>query len=168
MTLGTHAVAGAFVGALASQSLPAAAVAAFASHFFLDSIPHWDYAILSLQKDAGNELNNDMGANRYLFMLDLMRTGADAGLGLLITLAVFSQASTTVLVGALVGAVFGALPDALQFVYWKFRHEPLISLQRFHLYMHAKTDLNNEPVVGILSQLVVVLLCVVASVYLFI
>ncbi len=45
MTLGTHAVAGALIGAVASQNLAFAASAAFLSHFLLDTIPHWDYAL---------------------------------------------------------------------------------------------------------------------------
>lgn len=60
------------------------------------------------------------------------------------------------LVGALVGAVFAIIPDPLQFVYMKYRHEPLISLQRFHLFMHARTRLNDRPLLGVGSQIALI------------
>ncbi len=168
MTLGTHAVVGAFVGAAAAHNLPLAAAAAFASHFLMDSIPHWDYAILSIQKDPANPLNDDMGSNRILFYKDLIRTGFDFGLGLLIAFLLFKSTGQTVLVGALLGGVCAALPDALQFLYWKVRKEPLISLQRFHLFMHADHDFNNEPIIGFLMQAAIVVLVAVLSALFFI
>jgi hypothetical protein len=154
MTLTTHAVAGALVGAVASHNLALAASAAFMSHFLFDTIPHWDYALGSTHEDQANPMNNDIKSSGKQFIIDLLKIACDAGLGILVTYIFFRNASNSVLIAALIGALFAMLPDPLQFVYWKFRHEPMISLQRFHMFMHAKMHLKDKPIVGILSQVV--------------
>ena len=58
------------------------------------------------------------------------------------------------------GAIAGMLPDALQFAYFKWRHEPLVSLQKFHNWVHPKLSLHNKPFIGVLSQAIVILLIV--------
>jgi hypothetical protein len=50
------------------------------------------------------------------------------------------------------GAGAAILPDALQFAYMRFPREPLISLQRFHCWIHASRDLNRRPVLGLTAQ----------------
>jgi hypothetical protein len=156
MTLSTHAVAGAFVGALVSQNLAVAAVVGFASHFLLDAIPHWDYKLASSHQDRANPMNNDIDAFDRHFIIDLAKIGLDVVLGLGIVFLLFQNSSFSVIVGAFIGAVFGMLPDPLQFVYMKFRREPFVSLQKFHMFMHAKTHLDTRPVLGIGSQLILI------------
>ena len=51
MTLTTHAIFGAGLASLMPEHPVAAFIAGFASHFVLDAIPHWDYAILSESVD---------------------------------------------------------------------------------------------------------------------
>lgn len=168
MTLTTHAVVGSFLGAAAAANLPLAAVLGFTSHFLMDSIPHWDYHLASTSEDTKNELNNDMKTSGPAFFVDLLKIGFDVVLGLAIVWLIFHSASSFILIGAFTGAVFAMAPDALQFIYWKFRHEPLISLQKFHLYIHAATRLNKRPALGILSQIAIILVVAIIARHFFV
>jgi hypothetical protein len=149
------------VGAAIASVLPAypslAIAAAFASHFLLDAIPHWDYPIRS---DLVNpNVAAAMKYDRALFG-DLLRIGTDATLGIALALLLLARPSDFALL--LCAAVAAMLPDALQFAYMRFPREPLISLQRFHLWMHASRDLRGRPILGLSAQiaLVVVVLLV--------
>ncbi len=166
MTLSTHAVVGAFVGAVASQNLALAASAGFLSHFIMDSIPHWDYKLGSTSEDKSKPMETDMKISGKQFYIDLFKIGCDVALGLSLTYLFFSHASSTVLLAALIGACCAIAPDPLQFVYWKFRREPLISLQKFHLFMHADTRLNDKPLIGITSQIIIMCIVYVGIIYL--
>ena len=76
MTLTTHAV----VGAAIATSMPNHPVIgftlAFASHFVLDAIPHWDYKLSSQKTDNVNSLNDYMIIDRNFF-IDLLKIGID-------------------------------------------------------------------------------------------
>jgi hypothetical protein len=156
MTLTTHAIVGAAAASLFPHSPTLAFVVAFASHFAIDAIPHWDYDILSAKKDEKNPLNNDMVIGKEFF-LDLMRIGFDAYLGIVVALLLFGGSEYASLLNAFIGAVAGILPDPLQFVYWKFRHEPFVSLQRFHVWIHAKTTIEQAYVGAPIQAMIVVL-----------
>ncbi len=158
MTLGTHAVVGAAVVVAVSGHPILGAVLAFASHFILDAIPHWDYAILS---ESANPLGNSKFSLNSTFVKDLARIGLDACIGLAIVIFFFYRYRFDLLDQALIGAVFAMLPDPLQFAYRLFPKEPLVSLQKFHIWIHAKIRLNDKPVLGPLLQ--VILVCGVVS-----
>lgn len=153
MTLGTHALVGASVASLVPGSPLLAFVLGFASHFILDAIPHWDYRLLSLEKKGISKFDVDMVLNKA-FVLDMLRIGVDASIGIAIALMAFRDAEAFPFV-ILIGAVAAMLPDALQFVYFKWKREPLLSLQRFHMFMHADGKVH-EPVRGIVYQIMVV------------
>lgn len=141
MTLATHAVVGAAAASFFPASPLLAAGAAFASHYLIDAIPHGHYRLFSL-RHAERPLENDMQFGR-LFIVDLLRTGADFTIGIALSLFLFSGSENGILI-PLIGVVAGVLPDPLQFAYWKIRREPLTSLQRFHIWVHAKRDLSHR------------------------
>lgn len=165
MTLTTHSVVGALFGAVAAHNVPLALAGGFASHFLLDAIPHWDYRLGSAWHDEANPMNNDIDVSAPAFVLDLAKIGFDAILGLGIIYALFRGDDPRILFAALLAGVCAMAPDPLQFVYTKFRREPLVSLQRFHLFMHAKTRLKHRPVLGITSQIAIIVIVVVLSHY---
>jgi hypothetical protein len=148
MTLTTHAVVGAAVASLLPAHPVLGVSLAFCSHFFADSIPHWDYPISShsVNPSFGEKMRIDK-----LFFLDMSRIGFDALLGLVLALFFFSPLASFWLI--FFGAVAGMLPDPLQFAYAHFKHEPLVSLQRFHLWMHSKNHLENKQLLGVVTQL---------------
>lgn len=162
MTLGTHAVAGAFIGAVASNNLALAASAAFLSHFILDTIPHWDYSLGSLEK-KGVVVDNDMNTDSSMFTLDLLKIGFDFLIGMVLVAVAFHTFPPHVIVAAFVGALLGVLPDPLQFVYWKMRFTWMKPLQKFHMWMHAKTDLKERPLLGIFSQVAIIAIILLAT-----
>lgn len=165
MTLTTHAIVGAAVGAVAANNLPLAAVAAFASHLLIDAIPHWDYYLASAHDDVENPMNNDMDVSGKAFIIDLIKIGIDVLFAAICVFLLFRSASPVIFTGAVVGAIFGVLPDPLQFVYYKMRTNPLIlPLQRLHMFIATKIRLNKMkapwPAIGVLSQTILVLLTI--------
>ncbi|OGF62796.1 hypothetical protein A2662_02710 [Candidatus Giovannonibacteria bacterium RIFCSPHIGHO2_01_FULL_45_33] len=142
MTLTTHAIVGAAAAKLFPQHYILAFFAGFISHFFIDAIPHWDYTLSSMKKDEQNPLNNDIVFGRS-FILDLLDIGFDFFLALFLPLLIFSSNEISQSLIVLCGAVGGVSPDALQFVYFKFRREPLVSLQKFHQWIHADTKIES-------------------------
>lgn len=158
MTLTTHAVVGAAVASLMPAHPVLGICAAFASHFAIDAIPHWDYPILSA---AINPLQG--GAMRYdkNLLLDVARIGTDLAFGLLLAVALFATPQLFWVV--FLGACAGILPDPLQFAYLRIRREPLVTLQRFHEWIHSDNHLLNAKVFGIFSQTLLVALVVVAT-----
>ncbi|HVS79752.1 MAG TPA: hypothetical protein VHF05_02125 [Candidatus Paceibacterota bacterium] len=156
MTLTTHALVGAAAASLFPNHPVAAFVAGFASHLAIDSIPHWDYTILSMEQKRDAPLQNDMNFGK-LFAIDLLRIGFDCLLGLVFSVVIFSfflgLVSPEV---ALIGAVAGILPDPLQFAYMKTRSRILLPLQRFHLWLQKGKQLSISPLKGISFQLAIV------------
>lgn len=154
MILTTHALVGAAVASTVPEHPVLGFILGFGSHFLLDAIPHWEYHLGSIVEDKGDPLNTNMHINAK-FLIDLLKVGFDAVLGLGLSIFIFS--SSTPLVPILAGAIGGMLPDPLQFAYWKLRVEPLISLQKFHTWIHANKKLNHRPVLGISLQILVIL-----------
>jgi hypothetical protein len=130
---------------------------AFGSHFVLDALPHWDYPIRSSCIDPS--FGARMSYDRKLF-IDLSKIGGDAALGIIFSVLLFVTQKDANLILILAGAGAGMLPDALQFAYIRFPHQPLRAIQRFHEWIHTSRRMRGRPVLGIVSQcaLVVVLL----------
>ncbi len=129
----------------------------FGSHFILDSIPHWDYKLRSSKRNKQKPLTNDIIIGKD-FYIDLIKIGLDALLGLALPLFFLGFLQHQLILMILCGAIGGMTPDFLQFVYFKWRHEPLISLQKFHISMHAKTGLNDKPLLGVLCQTAIIVI----------
>ena len=151
MTLTAHAITGAALASLTpSQPLLGFAVG-FVSHFVLDAIPHWDYKFASMKRDENNRLNDDMVINKD-FAKDLLKISLDCLIGFLVTYFIFVFYLKYSIFVILCGVAGAALPDLLQFVQMKWKHEPLNSLRRFHVWIQSWISLDDKPVFGILSQ----------------
>ncbi|MGY8685526.1 hypothetical protein Q2941_48605 [Bradyrhizobium sp. UFLA05-153] len=146
MILSTHAVVGGAIACLFPSHPVLVAVAAFASHFAIDAIPHWDYPLRAItSKSRAN--NRRLLPDRKLF-LDLALIGCDACAGLLIAIWLFATPAT---IGVIVlGALAGMMPDPLQVVHRLVPKQPLTTLQRFHRWAHTKRRLGWR--LGISSQ----------------
>jgi hypothetical protein len=153
MILSTHAVVG---GAIASF-MPGHPVLAFvigaASHFAIDAIPHVDYPLYSItvKPSAPSALTFN-----WLLIQDLGLITLDACVGLSISIWLYASpgATTAVLAGAL-GAM---LPDPLQLLQKLCPLEPIVSIQRFHVWIHTKRKLSWP--LGVTSQLAFVALVI--------
>ena len=160
MTLSTHAIVGATVAQLFPTHPVVAFLGAFASHLAIDSLPHWDYKILSLEKNVGEPLKTDIAFGKY-FLKDLTRIGTDALLGIILCIAIFQYffdffATSAPLYITLIGAVAGILPDPLAFVYWKTRSRLLLPLQQFHIWIHGK-NIYPKVWIGLILQLALIM-----------
>lgn len=158
MTLTTHAIVGAALASFLTASPLAAAAVAFASHFALDAIPHWDYPIQSTAVQPNN--TSALAYDRAL-VRDVVLIGFDALLGTLIGLALFATSANFWVV--LLGAACAILPDPLQFAYGRLPREPLASLQRFHVFIHTNVRLEGRPLLGLVTQVAFVVVVVAIS-----
>ena len=161
MTLTTHALVGASAAVLFPEKPLEAFLVGFASHLAIDSLPHWDYKLHSLERNSNDPLSTDMKFGKD-FLIDLRNTASDSILGVSLSVLIFSvfifQAPAfTVLIAA--GA--GILPDFLQFVYFKTRSKLLEPLQKFHIWLQKGRSLNVSGIVGISWQVLLVLLVIV-------
>ena len=164
MTLATHAIIGAALATAIPEHPVAAFTAGFASHFIIDAIPHWDYPIWS---DSVNpQVAAPVRLDRAL-VLDAVSIGFDALAGLAVSVLAFGEPGAFAAV--LAGAAGGILPDPLQFVTSRFPHEPLLSLQRFHMWIHTKRRLRTEGrhFTGISSQILFVIAVIALAKFLF-
>ncbi len=163
MILTTHAIVGAAAGRLFSDPYMAFA-AGFASHFIMDTIPHWAYALKSRIRNEEEPLKEDIALNRK-FIDDLARIGLDFIIG--VSAAIFIFQSEDGFIGApinlLAGMAGGLLPDFMQFLYFKIRREPLIFFQKLHIYVHqGGGDILALPY-GISSQIIIIIAAVIIS-----
>jgi hypothetical protein len=92
-------------------------------------------------------------------LADAITVSADAALGVALALLFFAaRGSITLVVG---GALAAMLPDALQFAYIRFPHEPLASLQTFHRWAHTSNEIKRR-ILGVLSQIIFIVVIVIA------
>ncbi|MEK7546640.1 MAG: hypothetical protein AAB536_00435 [Patescibacteria group bacterium] len=161
MTLSVHAIAGAGSAILLKNYPILALVAAFLSHFLLDSIPHWHYKILSKSHDSslpfGMKLN--LGLN---FLKDISRGSIDFCLGLIASVLISLFFFPDNLWIILLGAFAGALPDFLQAIYYLLPNKLLFYFQKFHQGVHSIKKLDDEPVKGIFYQVAILVIIILA------
>src|SRR5262249_4316826 len=78
MILSTHAIVGAAIASFLPSHSTTAFVLGFASHFVLDTIPHWDYPIRSASVDT--EIGAPVTFDRAL-LRDVVVIGSDGLIG---------------------------------------------------------------------------------------
>jgi len=154
MILTTHAVVGAALASFVPSHPAVAFVLGFGSHFILDAIPHVDYPIGS--RSVNPKFGAPMAFDRALLQ-DVVTIGSDGLFGLVAALFLFSSATNFWAI--LMGAVGAILPDPLQFAFTRLPHEPLRTLQRFHLWAHSKKTIDSA-VFGASTQAAFVVLVV--------
>jgi hypothetical protein len=162
MILATHAITGATLATLTPHNPILAFIIGFVSHFLLDAIPHLDYKLKSVRMDSQNPLNKEIVIDKT-FHKDLMKIAIDGITGLILTFIIFKVflGNNYSMFVIFVGAIAAMLPDALQFVYCKWKHEPLITLQRFHVFMHSDKKMGDKPFLGALSQVLVIVFFII-------
>lgn len=152
MTLLTHAIVGASAGKILSGgNIIVGSIFAFLSHFAIDAIRHGHYRLRSKVENKENRLDSDIVIGKNFF-IDLIKLGFDFGLGLIFAQLFFNGPSLEIDWTIMLYAFLGTLPDALQFAYFKMRKEPLVSLQKFHIFIHSKRHFNHNPKMAILVE----------------
>ena len=133
MTLTTHAVIGAAVASLVPNHPVIGFIGGFASHFAIDSIPHWaEGEILLRSIDRPKDpASRTVRAGKDL-VHDVAVVGTDSALGFLAATAILWGLFGAPLYIVLFGAFAGQLPDGLQFLYFIFKPRFMVPLQKFH------------------------------------
>jgi phosphatidylglycerophosphatase A len=163
MILSTHAIVGATIASTMPNHPILGFSLAFISHFILDAIPHWDYSLSSLEHKDENKMHDDMILDKR-FLKDMSKISLDMLLGILIVSMIFFVTNTSISPWVfLLGIIGGVLPDALQFLYWKWKHEPLKSLQKFHIWIHADLHLRDKFVFGVISQIILIIIVLLTT-----
>jgi hypothetical protein len=93
---------------------------------------------------------------------DLFTIGVDAALGIVVAVTLFNEQTPMSYLLALGGACAGIFPDALQFAYMRSPRQPLTSIQRFHEWIHTTRRMSKRPVLGIISQIALVVAFILA------
>ncbi len=134
MTLITHAVVGAAVASLVPHEPVLGFALGFASHFCVDSIPHWaegEILLRSVQKETSDPLSRRVHGGKA-FVRDVSIVLTDSALGFAAAVFILFYIFHAPLVIVLMGAFAGQMPDGLQFVYMKLHPKIMDGLQYFH------------------------------------
>ncbi len=157
MILVAHILLGALIGLTAPHQYWLVFIIAFASHFLLDAIPHYEYNIRLLEERSEERrgVPNIFRDKKAFLVLGEIAFDFLLGLLIIVLLVWFSPARQY----ALVGALSAALPDGLLALYWVTRTPLLEKLARFHRFVHPKN--KNTPLLwGIATQLAVGLIAI--------
>lgn len=156
MTLTTHIVfAGAVTKPLIGNYNPLLIfVVAFASHFILDAIPHFDYKLLSAKEE--DSMSAKIVKDYKLISKDLVRIGTDILVGSVIIVVTYSFLEITFPAIIFIAVIIGAImPDALQPVYWLSKNSLLKPLHKFHVKIQEKREIKS-PLLGISTQAIII------------
>lgn len=165
MILTTHGLVGAAVASFFPEQPVLAVTAAFASHFMLDALPHWDYSIQCLRKDVCRSIDNETAMTPFS-LIDLLKISIDFTSGIVLILMLFPlMSSARTMPILLVGALVGMLPDFFQFINFKFKPQWIKPLQRLHDWAHTKTKIEYRPAIGITLQVLLVLAAMIVVHY---
>jgi len=144
MVLTPHILAGAALGASTVNPL-VATVGAFALHFALDAIPHWDYDIRSSRKKA------------------ILKVSADLAVAGVAVLFLIWHMPLEQQISTLIGGFFGVLPDGLLLLSFIFKNKYLDRFARFHNFWHwliVPKGTKSPFIWGFGVQIVVILLAI--------
>ena len=108
MILAPHILLGAAIGSKISNPLAVFALG-FASHYFLDALPHYDYEVPGLKAKE---------VNYKKILTDLTKVATDASCGLALALILIWH--SPYLTNALIGMFGAVLPDALLYLSWHY------------------------------------------------
>jgi hypothetical protein len=134
MTLTTHAVVGAAMASLVPNEPLLGFALGFASHFAIDSIPHWNegHAFMrSVVKNKHDVLQTRIQHGKD-FLHDIAIVLADSMLGFALAVLILFYFFHVPLYIVLLGAFAGQTPDGLQFVYYIMHWRWMEPLQKFH------------------------------------
>jgi len=151
MILATHMLVGAAVGSKVHNYWAVAAIT-IALHYFLDSLPHWEYHL----KHRGENIT------RKKIISFAVKVVIDFLVGVILVLFFAKNSPSPFLM--FFGAIFAILPDGLVFLYQAlkkvFKYEPWI-LKKHYWFHHSVVhyDINKNPKkLGALIEIIVVLI----------
>ena len=158
MVLTPHSVVGAVIANLMPENPEFGFALAWASHYVLDTIPHYDYNIDNFYNKDENTVNSIFQNTKA--RLNFLTIGLDFFVGLVICFLLFVRHRQSLILTA-VGILGGILPDILQFIYLKFKNQPWIFFQKIHDFFHNPDKMKDRQVKGVLIQIFVVIVFII-------
>ena len=138
MILMVHILVGALI-VLKIKILWLALLLAFLSHYFLDSLPHWDYSIENIKKRNWKQTSKEF----LIVFFDILTA----------TILVLFLSKNILL--SFIGAFFSTLPDGLHLLYRIWPNKFLKIHQRFHQKINFPRN-KISPFWGILAQIIII------------
>ena len=163
MMLASHTIIGTAAASLVTGNPMLSFGLALASHYLSDSIPHWEYKIIS--KSLHPNFCEKILWHDKKVCLDVLKLGTDFTLGIIISIVIFKFSLGVDWTTVTVGILGGVLPDIFLFGYSKCRKRPFIISERIHRFFHSKNDWSEKPVRGVAVQLALVLLVIFISIF---
>lgn len=162
MTLTTHIVAGAAGARLFASSPVEGFIIGWLSHYVLDSIIHWDYPLASANPEIFTaESNGKLSLKNKAVIGDFIKVSIDVLLGFFLAFTFLDYRSDPRYLLILAGGLGSVIPDFLQFVFVVWKNKYIRHFQRFHNMLHAKTDINDRPILGIASQVALIVIILI-------
>lgn len=153
MVLTTHAV----IGAALTQHVgdyAAVFILSFASHYVADMIPHWHYPTNKLKKAVETKPGTKSISFNAHFFPEMVRVAFDLGLGVAISLMFFEVSPSIIILGAFAATI----PDLMVGAGHIWPNAFLTWHDRLHRWIHSSTNLDDRPLLGIGSQVVLIIL----------
>lgn len=132
---------------------------AFASHYILDAIPHWHYSVPQIQKVMNDTTGRETLSFQMIFFPDFLKIAVDCIVGGVLSYFIFGGSMENILL-----AVMGAVaPDVLVGLS-RFYPQYVLELHyRFHSWAHSNMRLDDQPFLGIVTQVIFVIVMVIVS-----
>jgi hypothetical protein len=152
MILSVHAVFGAAVASLMPNHPVAGFALGFASHFALDSIPHKDYELISVDFSSNTKDKViDIIQKKFSLIRDIILVSFDAFLGFILAFMFFFNPVHPLIF--FLGAFAALIPDGLTFLYFTLKHKPLGHFFDFHAgLIHSKVIFKLNQLAGVFLQ----------------
>ncbi|MFH1455254.1 MAG: hypothetical protein ABIF22_02970 [bacterium] len=155
MILTPHAIVGATLANIFPNDPALGFGLAFFSHYILDMLPHTDY-------DINNFLEQKTQTVKSIFKsfgsaLHFSFTLLDLIVAIILCILFFVRDEKTAII-TLLGIVGGLLGDFFQFMYYKYKNQPWIFLQKIHDKTHNIYKIKIKPILGYFAQLTLITL----------
>jgi len=153
MILSVHAVFGAAVASLVPTHPVLGFSLAFLSHLALDTIPHRDYDLASIESDSRKKIFKLDKSDKFKSKLlrDIFFVSLDAIIGIILAYLLFFDSNYPLIF--LIGAIGSMLPDFLTFSSLVLRNSFLNLFFKFHSrFLHSQIILKLNQTRGIILQ----------------
>lgn len=162
MTLTTHIVAGAAGARLFASSPVEGFIIGWLSHYVLDSIVHWDYPLASVGPEIFTvESQGKLSLKNRAVIGDFIKVIIDVCLGFFLAFTFLDYRTDPRYLLILAGGLGSVIPDFLQFIFVVWKNRFIGYFQKFHNMLHAKTDINDRPLLGITFQAALIIIILV-------
>ncbi len=169
MVLFTHEIIGGALAVATNANPVGAFFLGLASHYLSDMIPHWHYKVMRSGAKAATQWEETGKAFLSKSRADLMPwaywKGAFDITGGVVCMILFAYRYDASAMIPIIAAMGGSiLPDMMTFVSKVWPQRYLVLHTKIHLrYIHTKTLLDDRPLLGIGSQVLIALVALLSA-----